>query len=360
VNQKPTNNKPPVQPSKAVTTAATAIATLNTPNLIKALKAVLPKGMSVDRYLAIAVAEIKGVSLAKVTVPESIIVAVYHAAKLGLSLNPHMKEAYLVPFNDRKNNRCLAQFIPGFKGLQKLCRNAGMKDMSVTVVYSGDSFDWWEDETGTHYTLRPLNELDRGTIKAVVTRATLPDDTVSVKITPIDYLTKVMESALKKTNGTGPWKDWPEEMAAKTGIKYHCKSLPQSEQLASAIAADEVFEGAPIDSSVPSELSGAVDADYTDIVNQTNEASQKAPNKPVTEAPKPADATKAPYTSKDLFAQTIKNMAVERKIEAHIDAVCMAEYGEVLADIPESSFPAVISLFETLTLKEVRDHYGIK
>lgn len=281
--------------SKALMTSQTAIATLKGEGMMTALKAVLPPSMSVEKFIAIASAEIKSPALAKVTEPSSIVLSVYHAAKLGLSLNKHMGEAYLVPFSDYKSGKTLAQFIPGYKGVIKLARQAGVKDIQVTMVYEKDEFSWWEDETGTHYKLIPTMEAKPGKMVAVVTRAVLEDGTVSVLLSRRNKLDKIKDMAMKKTRGSGPWKDWEDEMYLKTAVKQHCKLLPQSEQTAMAFRQDDAFEGAPVDGEVPEELAGIIDADYTEVVEQVNAGASEevATGKPEVSkvVPKTAQAT---------------------------------------------------------------------
>jgi len=275
------------QQQKKKATALVAVERLRNPQMILALKGVLPAGLSVERFVAIAAAEIKSQALSKVEDVNSILLGVFHSAKLGLSLNPHMGEAYLIPFSckvqkqDPANGQIVtkkeitAQFIPGYKGLIRLARNAGMRDIQPVVVHERDSFDYHEDETGFHFTLKVCPEMNRGKVICVITRATLEDGTISVKPTWIDKLEKVKAAALIKTRNTGPWTTHPEEMMAKTGIRGHCKTLPQSDALATAIRADEmVEEGAPADNTIPSELDGIIDADYQ-IVNDTGDMSKK-------------------------------------------------------------------------------------
>jgi len=291
--------------SQQKNTALVAVEKLKSPEMVKAIRGVLPETVSVDRFLAIAAAEIKNPNLASITDVSSILLGVFHSAKLGLSLNPHMGEAYLVPFRCKVKRRdaatgemvegkeTIAQFIPGYKGLVKLARNAGLKDIQPTVVHEKDEFEHWEDEAGFHFKLKTSHELNRGRVVCVITRAILNDGTSSIKVTWADKLEKIKKAALNKTHNTGPWDTHPDEMAAKTGIRHHCKTLPQTDALAYAVRADETLEGGPVDGAVPDELAGVVEADYQ-VVNEPADTSskpdvqmptQKAPVSPV-EAPK--------------------------------------------------------------------------
>lgn len=58
---------------------------------------------------------------------------------LNLSPSPQLGQYYLVPFNDRKNNRKVAQFILGYKGYKQLAIRSGkIKKMNVIPVKEGE------------------------------------------------------------------------------------------------------------------------------------------------------------------------------------------------------------------------------
>lgn len=259
-----------------VTVVNTAIAKINHPDYIKALASVLPRSMPVNRFLAIAIAEIQSPSLSKVTDPISVIVSVYNAAKLGLSLNKTMGEGYLVPFNKsfkRADNswgkECLAQFMPGYQGLAKLVTNGGkVKFIKGQPVTDKDKFRTWSDDQGDHVEYEPCLT-ERGALIAAFSQAVFTDGTVSYKVLPGYKIQSIKEAALSKTQNTGPWLTHEDEMWAKTAVRAHCKSLPKSESLALAVSYDESFEtGKFVD--VPSELigGGIVDASYQTVLDQ--------------------------------------------------------------------------------------------
>ena len=58
---------------------------------------------------------------------------------LNLSPSPQLGQYYLVPFNDRKNNRVVATFILGYKGyLQLAIRSGQYKHINVIAVKKGE------------------------------------------------------------------------------------------------------------------------------------------------------------------------------------------------------------------------------
>lgn len=67
---------------------------------------------------------------------------------LKLSCSPQLGQFYLVPFNDTKNNRKVAQFILGYKGLVQLAIRSGQyTDLNVIDVKEGE-FIGIDEETG--------------------------------------------------------------------------------------------------------------------------------------------------------------------------------------------------------------------
>ena len=58
---------------------------------------------------------------------------------LNLSPSPQLGQYYLVPFNDRKNNRKTAQFILGYKGYKQLAIRSGeVRKLNVMAVKEGE------------------------------------------------------------------------------------------------------------------------------------------------------------------------------------------------------------------------------
>lgn len=61
------------------------------------------------------------------------------ANALDLSLSPSLGFAYLVPFEDKKNNRTVATFIPGYKGyIQLAIRSGYYSDIDVVEIKDGE------------------------------------------------------------------------------------------------------------------------------------------------------------------------------------------------------------------------------
>lgn len=72
---------------------------------------------------------------------------------LNLSPSPQLGQYYLVPFNDRKNGRKVAQFQLGYKGyIQLAIRSGQYKKLNVLPIKEGElvSFNPLEEEIEVH------------------------------------------------------------------------------------------------------------------------------------------------------------------------------------------------------------------
>jgi recombination protein RecT len=72
---------------------------------------------------------------------------------LNLSPSPQLGQYYLVPFNDKKNNRKVAQFQLGYKGyIQLAIRSGQYKKLNVLPIKEGEliSFNPLEEEIEVH------------------------------------------------------------------------------------------------------------------------------------------------------------------------------------------------------------------
>lgn len=73
---------------------------------------------------------------------------------LNLSPSPQLGQYYLVPFNDRKNNRTTAQFQLGYRGMLQLAQRSGeYKRINAMAVKEGElvSYNPFDDEIDLHY-----------------------------------------------------------------------------------------------------------------------------------------------------------------------------------------------------------------
>lgn len=62
---------------------------------------------------------------------------------LGLPPSPQLGQYYIVPFNDRKNNRTVATFVLGYRGyIQLAIRSGQYKRLNVIEIKEGELLSW--------------------------------------------------------------------------------------------------------------------------------------------------------------------------------------------------------------------------
>ena len=115
------------------------------PQLLTAYKsqiaAALPKHISGDRMLRVALTAFRQNPKLAECEPRSVFAACVVGAQLGLEPGI-LGQAYLVPYNDRKNRIMICQFIPGWQGLVDLVNRSGRASVWTGAVYKGDEFEY--------------------------------------------------------------------------------------------------------------------------------------------------------------------------------------------------------------------------
>ena len=163
--------------------------------------------------------------------------AIMNVAAIGISLNPALQHAYLVP---RDKKICLDI---SFRGLVKLATESGAITWAkAELVFEKDTFAYRGPSTA------PTHEADvfgdRGALKGGYVIAKLPDGEVLIDVMSVAEIHKVRDTSKAKNNG--PWVDWYHEMCKKTLIKRAYKSWPQTEgraRLDQAVATLNETEG---------------------------------------------------------------------------------------------------------------------
>ena len=147
--------------------------------------------------------------------------AILNVAAIGISLNPALAHAYLVP---RDGSVCLDI---SYRGLVKLATDSGAIEWAKPeLVYEGDTFNYRGPCTPPEHVTDPFsNEHTYDNIRGAYCLAKLSTGDYMVEVMSKDDIEQVRSSS-KAANG--PWKNWPKEMAKKTIVKRASKSWPQS------------------------------------------------------------------------------------------------------------------------------------
>lgn len=200
----------------------------------------LPKHMSHERLLRIAISMYTNVpKLAECWVP-SVLGAVVHCASIGLEPNTPLGHAFIVPFRNNKTGRLEAQVIHGYKGLIDLMyRSGNIKDINASVVRAGDPFEY---EYGINHTLK---HRPTGGNNGAITHFYAYFHTVNGGFQFVVMDKSEVDSIKGKVPGggtSGPWKDFYVPMGKKTAIRQLSNYAQLSIETNRALALDAMAD----------------------------------------------------------------------------------------------------------------------
>ena len=190
----------------------------------------LPKGYDGERFfLGLATVLQKNPDLLKCT-PDSLILAGYEAAELGVNLSPGLGLGYLIPYGTT------AQFQMGYRGMIQKCYETGLfREIFAEVVYSNDTLEVTLAPRSLKHT---PNMKDRGKPIGAYSYFVTKDGVID-----FEYMTD--EQVQRRRNHSKQpnslmWTKFWEEGWRKTPIRVHFKRIalanPEMERLAEQIA----------------------------------------------------------------------------------------------------------------------------
>lgn len=220
------------------------------------LKMALPAHISPDKFQRTVVTAVQQNPDLLGADRQSLVLACMKAAQDGLL--PDGREAALVIFNENKKvdgawvQRQLCQYLPMVYGLRKKIFQARDADgkpivsaLEVAVVYRAEveaGHFIYRTDTDPPLRHKPMLELtaeqtEDGEIVAAYSIATMADGTKSYELMRRFEIDRVRDTS--KTGATkdrygkprtpkGPWVEWFAEMAKKTVLRRHSKTLPMS------------------------------------------------------------------------------------------------------------------------------------
>lgn len=175
--------------------------------------------------------------------------AIINVASIGISLNPALKHAYLVPRSIEKGKPASICLDISYMGLMHLAQQTGsILWGQAKLVYSNDTYkNVGIDKAPNHdsETFKPTSE--RGHIVGAYCTVKTSDGSYLTEEMNIDELNKI-RNASKAQNG--PWKTWPEEMMRKSVVKRASKYWPRVDRLSQAIDVINQHEGIPIEKEI--------------------------------------------------------------------------------------------------------------
>ena len=173
------------------------------------------------------------------TDPASAARAIRNGAFTGLMFGRTNKLLYLTPFKDRKDNNIKKlQVIIGYRGYIELAFAGGfMRDLHTDVVYDGEPFEFWKDETGPKLMHRVcLNRTNK--FEGIVGSYCLYHTIAGGR--GIHVVAGVELNKLKDSSDI--WRAHPVPMCRKTAVRRSANEWVQIPQLRAALLLDDLAE----------------------------------------------------------------------------------------------------------------------
>ena len=159
--------------------------------------------------------------------PASIVGSVITASRLGVSLDPNMKHAYLIPYG----KECKLEI--SYMGMIDVVGNASGIRIEAREVKDCDLF---ELELGDNKKLTHKPEpFKSGEVIGYYAKATFPDGSWDIECMDMEEV----EKCKKDSKGGTVWNTWRGEMAKKSVIRRLIKRLPKTRETAAITSYDE-------------------------------------------------------------------------------------------------------------------------
>ena len=263
----------------------------------------LPKHMSVDRIMRIALTAFRRNDALQKCNPVSVLSAVVQASQLGLEIGQN-GEAFLVPF------KAECQLVPGYKGLMKLVLQTG----HVVEIYAQEvrENDLFKQIYGLNrsFVHEPLchrgflaSDAERGLVTGFYAVAVLQGGERTYVTMSEGQVNKIRDESsgyryALNNNKPTPWIDDYVAMGMKTALRALCNKLPMSTELRTALALDTAANlGVSQSLSLRQAADGSYEApNFDDAYQQQQQAARDTANpqqSPRQATPRPSAAPRS-------------------------------------------------------------------
>lgn len=289
------------------------------------LAAALPKHLNADRMSRLALTAFSTNKGLQGCDPTSLFGAVVLACQMGLEIGVG-GQAFIVPYKDRRSNKVIATFVPGWQGIVDLVNRTNRATVWTGAVFEGDDFDYaMGDRPFVKH--KPCGEDDPA--KITHTYAIGRVNGAEWPVIDVWPLTKIRKH-FAKNNKVGDrhyaHQHW-EMYSRKLPLLQVCKYMPRSVELTAAMQAEfAAQQGSTI--KFDGEIVTIVDAPETE----------------------PQDIT-PPANAKEAARQRAAKLKPE-----HRGPLTFAEFAEAIKS--SSNGPAAAELLEQAELLVPANQYG--
>lgn len=209
------------------------------------LAAALPKHITPDRMIRIALTCYRMTPKLRECTQESVLGAVVQCAQLGLEPGL-LGQAYLIPFKKKWKDasgwheQLECQFMPGYRGLIALARRSGeVTSINAELVHENDEFELTlgVDPKIVH---KPKLDGDRGKVRLVYGVAKFKDGGYHLEWMSMAEVQRIRSRS--KAKDDGPWVTDENEMIKKTLVRRMSKYLPMSVEMVAAVTASDAAD----------------------------------------------------------------------------------------------------------------------
>jgi recombination protein RecT len=217
-------------------------------NFKKQVALAIPKHLTPDRMLRIALTAMNKQPLLFECDPNTVLACIMDCAQMGLE--PDGRNAYLIPFKDKQRGM-ICQLIVGYQGLIELAyRHPLVRGVRAKVVYEKDAFDYDE---GLHPRLmhKPYDgEDDPGELKFAYAICDIGEGGHTFVVCPKRVVMKAKASSRGADSAFSPWTKFPDAMWMKTAVRRLAPFMPRASELAMALQVDDEQTSTDIQSTI--------------------------------------------------------------------------------------------------------------
>jgi recombination protein RecT len=210
--------------------------------------------------------------------------AIVNVALTGITLNPALKYAYLVPRKVKGDLKCILDI--SYMGMIKILTDAGaVKNVDAGVMYSNDKYDFRRG-SDPYFKHQPALA-NKGKKIGAYAIAFLRDGGFQFEILGREEIEKIRATSESYKNEEGrkysPWETWEDEMWKKSVLKRLFKLLPKtnfSDQLIAAISHDYDNESSDLSETKEDKYAGMFeDIQEAQVIKDTPPVEKKQAKK---------------------------------------------------------------------------------